>query len=123
MKSGKLLGKLTFLSVGSGLVLASYSKILEACKVDSLFVGTDINTHAIELTKKMFELNKCTSSVQLIETNLMEGLALSFDVIIFNPPYVATDSHELQHAQTTKGIEASYAGGKHGVEILQKFMP
>ncbi len=120
---GKLLELLTFLSVGSGLVLASYSKIAEACSVESLFVGTDINPRAIELTKKMFELNQCSSSLQLIETNLMEGLHHKFDVIIFNPPYVATESSELIHAQITKGIEASYAGGLHGVEVLQKFMP
>lgn len=104
-------------------MLASYSKIAQACKVNSLFVGTDINPRAIELTKKMFELNQFDSSVELIETNLMEGLVHTFDVIIFNPPYVATESDELKHAQITKGIEASYAGGEHGVEVLRNFMP
>ena len=79
----------------------------------------------------MFEVNQCPK-VNLVLTNLLEGLTELFDVIIFNPvsinipdynipfkPYVATDSDELTHAQEQKGIEASYAGGEHGIEILK----
>ena len=47
----------------------------------------------------------------------------AFDIIIFNPPYVATEDTELANAQTKKGIEAAWAGGKHGIQVLLQFLP
>ena len=42
---------------------------------------------------------------------------------MFNPPYVATDDEELSDAQERKGIEASWAGGRYGIEVLEDFLP
>lgn len=50
-------------------------------------------------------------------------LEQKFDIIIFNPPYVATSKDELLKAQDTKGIEASWAGGEFGIQILLDFVP
>ena len=44
-------------------------------------------------------------------------------MIIFNPPYVATEQDELERAQEQKGIEAAWAGGKFGIEVLENFLP
>ena len=44
------------------------------------------------------------------------------DIILFNPPYVVTDAEELAKAQQDKGIAATWAGGKDGVEILIKLL-
>ena len=58
---------------------------------------------------------------QLVLSNLFTSFQPSqlFDIVIFNPPYVATDSDELSNAQELKGIEAAWAGGKHGIEVLE----
>lgn len=45
-----------------------------------------------------------------------------FDVILFNPPYVPTDQHELEHAIAERDIYASWAGGKDGREVIDKFL-
>jgi methylase of polypeptide subunit release factors len=47
------------------------------------------------------------------------GLRHSIDVLVFNPPYVATPSSELGG----NSIEASWAGGKAGREVIDKFVP
>ena len=44
-------------------------------------------------------------------------------MIVFNPPYVATDGEELDQAQSRKGIEAAWAGGQHGIQVLEDFLP
>lgn len=44
-------------------------------------------------------------------------------MIIFNPPYVVTSGEELDQAQDNKGIEASWAGGEFGIQILLEFLP
>ena len=36
---------------------------------------------------------------------------------------MATEEDEMLRAQDLKGIEAAWAGGKHGIEILEKFLP
>lgn len=36
---------------------------------------------------------------------------------------MVTPPNELHMAQAKKGIEASWAGGDHGIEVLVKFLP
>ncbi|KAL6960092.1 peptide chain release factor N(5)-glutamine methyltransferase, partial [Sarracenia purpurea var. burkii] len=56
--------------------------------------------------------------VDILNANLLESLQLreTIDVIIFNPPYVATESDET----LVKGIAQSWAGGEKGREILDR---
>ncbi len=43
----------------------------------------------------------------------------SIDILVFNPPYVPTEDDEI----FSSGIEASWAGGKRGRRIIDKFIP
>jgi len=111
LKSGKytpldrLLTLIFVRRVGSGLVLTSFVKMLEAkLSADDFkqvkFYGTDINPLALAETKDMMERNKVDlSQVNLVDTCLGTGLEpASFDIIIFNPPYVVTPAEELKKA-------------------------
>ena len=46
-------------------------------------------------------------------------MSQKIDVIIFNPPYVPTPPEEVG----SHGIEASWAGGDDGREVIDKFIP
>ena len=60
-------------------------------------------------------------SVEVVLGDLFAGtrLPLPLDVLIFNPPYVPTPSEEVGGT----GIEASWAGGTDGREVIDRFLP
>ena len=102
--------------VGSGVVLVSYQsiwkKFLQSSDGDCnitlpTFWAADINTKALEATRALVEHNNNIggTSATVAETNFVESNLFAevpadqlFDVIIFNPPYVETDSTELEQA-------------------------
>ena len=88
------------------------------------FWGSDINLRAMQATTKL-AFHNGLQGTRLIESNLFTSVPEDelFDVIVFNPPYVATEEDELNRAQELKGIEAAWAGGKYGIEVLEQFLP
>lgn len=62
-------------------------------------------------------------AVECIQSNLFEAIESThlgkIDVLIFNPPYVPTDSEEIHG----NGIEVSWAGGIDGREVIDLFLP
>ncbi|CDW89788.1 hemk methyltransferase family member 2-like [Stylonychia lemnae] len=112
--------------VGSGVVINSLQKLLAQQSFnDAIYFGIDINIKALDVTLRTAIQNNC--DVQVIQqsfchnfTNLMKG---SVDVFIFNPPYVVTPEDELMKAQQKRDIEASWAGGKDGIQVLMAFIP
>lgn len=44
------------------------------------------------------------------------------DVLLFNPPYVPTESDEVADAQDVASIQGSWAGGLSGMEITNRVL-
>ena len=108
---------------GSGVVLTSYCKLLMAAgRTLGKVTGIDLNQEALKVTEAVLKQNQI-SGFWLKQSDLFAEISDKFGVIIFNPPYVVTPPEELQMAQEKKGIEASWAGGDHGIEVIVKFLP
>ncbi|TSK17820.1 HemK methyltransferase family member 2 [Bagarius yarrelli] len=82
---------------------------------------TDLNPAAAECTVETSRRNNL--NLQPVLTDLTECLLPRLkgmvDVLLFNPPYVVTPSEEVGG----HGIEASWAGGKRGREVMDRFFP
>jgi len=64
--------------------------------------------------------------VDAIHTSLTGPLSTrlrnSVDLLVFNPPYVPTESTEFQQGQEHGQISCSWAGGFDGMEVTKKLL-
>ncbi|XP_020851694.1 methyltransferase HEMK2 isoform X1 [Phascolarctos cinereus] len=103
---------------GSGIVSAFLASIIGP---QALYMCTDINPKAADCTLETALCNKV--HIQPIITDLAKGLLprlfKKVDLLVFNPPYVVTPSEEVG----SHGIEAAWAGGRNGREVMDRFFP
>jgi release factor glutamine methyltransferase len=72
-------------------------------------VATDINPHAVRKAKE--------EGIDVLRTNLMAGICGSFDLVLFNPPYLPTRPEE----RIEDWLEYALDGGPSGREVIARF--
>ncbi len=98
----------TFLEVGTGTGFVALHAAVE-CEA----VATDINPHAVALSRLNATSNRL--SLEIVRTDLLDGLRGNFDVIAFNPPY-------LPDGGGRDWIEWSWSGGPDGNDVILRFL-
>lgn len=112
---------LIILEFGSGSGLATTFLAKHFCSQTTLFFAIDINPHACLSTQRTFVQNAVQTKhcLNLIQCNLADPLIARLtsqvDLLLFNPPYVPTETSDV-----TEVIERTYAGGKQGIEVIEK---
>ena len=53
---------------------------------------------------------------------LRSRLKNSVDILLFNPPYVPTESEEAYYAQSEMTLPGSWAGGTDGMQVTDLFL-
>ncbi|MBN3284932.1 HEMK2 methyltransferase, partial [Polyodon spathula] len=103
---------------GSGVVSAFAASFIGP---KAAYFCTDINPLAAACTTETARCNEV--SVQPVITDLVSALLPRLlekvDILLFNPPYVVTPSEEVGSC----GIEASWAGGRRGREVMDRLFP
>ena len=99
-----------FLEMGSGSGLIA----IHAAKAGALVTAADVNPHAVECTRRNAMRNDVR--IDVVESDLFENVEGVFDVIAFNPPYLAVEE------TSTAWIEKSWSGGMDGTEVSAVFL-
>ena len=97
-----------FLEVGAGTGLLA----LHAAKVAELAVATDVNPHAVRSIRDNARQNGLR--VAVVRCDLLRGLRGTFDVIAFNPPYLAERMGGAWE-------ERAWQGGVTGEDVILRF--
>ena len=95
------------LEVGCG---CGFLSVLMA-KSGATVSAVDINPEAVEITKANADANGAV--LNAINSDLFSNVRGTFDLIVFNPPYLPVE--EGEH-------DAAYAGGPTGREVIGKFI-
>lgn len=104
---------------GSGIIISALAMALKKF-CSSYFLAVDINPEACTATKKTSLVNKV--NIDVVQMDLLQLIHTKsiFDIIIFNPPYVVTESLEVFD---NKLISKAWAGGTKGREVMNKLFP
>ena len=108
----------TVLEIGTGCGLIA----LEAARQGAQVVCTDINPHAVQLTKDNIEQNKqlLQGTIEVREGDLFSVIQPDecFDIIIFNPPYLPTSENDKVDHWFDKATD----GGPDGLKVTKRFI-
>jgi release factor glutamine methyltransferase len=91
------------IGTGSGTIAAELVWIANV-------VATDINPHAVFCARK--------KGVNVIQSDLFSGIRGTFDLVIFNPPYLPTQPEE----RIDDWLEYALDGGVSGRDVIEKFV-
>ena len=99
------------LDIGSGSGIQSLAALNSGA---SSVTASDISDEVISHLKKIVKDNNYP--IKIIQSNLFSKIKSSFDLIVFNPPYLPEDKEE------DKDSQLATTGGKHGDEIILNFL-
>lgn len=110
------------IGTGSGCIAVSLAKELPNARV----VATDISLPALEVALANVESHGLTDRVRLLEGDLAqpllaEGLGGRLDLVVSNPPYVASDEFEtLQPEVRDYEPRVALDGGTDGLDVYRR---
>lgn len=102
--------------VGSGVISIVLAQHLEKAS----FLATDISADAIAVAKTNIEDKQMQERIEVIQTDLLDGVEKKIDILVSNPPYIANDV-ELESNLDYEPQNALF-GGNVGDEILQRLI-
>jgi release factor glutamine methyltransferase len=107
--------KIVDIGTGSGAIA-----ITLALETGASVVGTDISLAALRVAAA----NALGSRVQWLACDLGSALAGGFDLVVSNPPYIATrDKSTLQREVRDYEPEIALFGGDDGLDVYRRLVP
>ncbi|TNJ26633.1 Glutamine methyltransferase [Giardia muris] len=107
------------IGVGSGLVI---SHALQRYP-EARGLGIDINPYALDMARRTAELNGVVDRLELRLESYDELSSETFDLILFNPPYVPSQERTLSELQAQLPLDQALNGGVGGRLIIDDFLP
>ncbi len=98
---------LKFLEIGSGSGIHLQTILKKGIKKDNIF-SSDINHEAVKQCEKL--------GFNCVKSDLFKEIKGSYDLIIFNPPYLPEEKKEPKDSRLIT------TGGKKGSEIINEFL-
>jgi len=116
---GKI-NKILDMGTGTGIIAIFLQKILDSYNHLAEIYASDISDKAIKCAQLNVKLNKLNNKIKFIISDLFSSfppyLEKSFNIIVFNPPYLPSISQEI------KNHDLIWNGGDNGIELFIEFI-
>lgn len=114
------------IGTGSGTVITALAKALKLRSTKHRrYLATDINPRACTTAAKCANHHGLVN-IEIVRSHLSAPLSDrmcgQLDLIVFNPPYVATDDAEFEKSKNLSDISCSWAGGQGGSQLVDEFL-
>jgi release factor glutamine methyltransferase len=110
------------IGTGSGIIAVTVAKHVKNCQVTAI----DVSAAAIEVAKQNADKHGEAERVEFVESDLFAAVptGAQFDLILSNPPYVASDEMAGLSADV-RDYEPHLAldGGAKGTEVIERLIP
>jgi release factor glutamine methyltransferase len=104
---------------GSGCLAISLALEFPAARL----VATDISTAALDVARRNAKRHRVGDRIELSRTSLLTGVAGPFDLIVSNPPYVASgDVADLPPEVRDYEPREALDGGADGLDVIRKLL-
>ncbi|WP_434777823.1 50S ribosomal protein L3 N(5)-glutamine methyltransferase [Neisseria sp. Ec49-e6-T10] len=106
------------LCTGSGCLAIQLAHYYPDAQIDAV----DISLEALEVAAINIEAYALEEQIQLIHTNLFEGLEQTYDLIISNPPYVDAPSVDCLPDEYLHEPEIALGSGMDGLDATKQII-
>ena len=103
---------------GSGCIAVALAHAFPMADV----VGVDLSADALAIARTNVSQHGLTERVQLIETDVYDGLEGCFDLIVSNPPYVDARALEAMPSEFRHEPMTGLAGGHDGLLYVHRIV-
>lgn len=106
------------LCTGSGCLAIQMAAHYPAAQIDAV----DISLDALEVAAVNVEDYGLQERIQLVHTDLFEGLEGTYDLIVSNPPYVDAESVEVLPEEYLHEPELALGSGEDGLDATREIL-
>jgi release factor glutamine methyltransferase len=103
---------------GSGVIALSLAKKIPEAQI----FAVDVSEDALALTRENATRLGLSGRVQLRKSNLLENLDETFDLIVANLPYIATQDRDTLSREVLHDPEVALFAGARGDELVRKLI-
>jgi len=109
------------LGTGSGCIAVSLAKLLPHAKITAV----DISPKALSVARENSELNGVSEKIAFIQSDLFSSYelkAMSYELIISNPPYIAAGEFDSLQPEVRFEPRIALYGGKDGLDFYRRII-
>ena len=107
---------------GSGAIVVSLARYFPA----GIYYASDISAAALEVARKNALRHQVSEAITFLQGDLLQplqSLELSFDLIVSNPPYIATSEMANLPVDVRWEPDLALDGGPEGLDFYKRLIP
>jgi len=112
------------IGTGSGIIAVTLAKHLPKHLTTAKIIAVDVSAEALNVAKGNAETHGAAEQIEFRQSDLLENISETLDIVVSNPPYVSQSEYEALPTDV-KNFEPKVAllAGTNGTEVIERLIP